>query len=67
VTPSVTPADWMLSLQVSKALPLGGRLGFFAYNALDKLGRFPGSGLGSRQFQPLRYGLEVFMPVGNWW
>jgi len=63
VEPNIIPADWFLSLQVSKTLPLGGRLGFFAFNALDRMGRFSESGFGGRQFQALRYGLEVFMPL----
>jgi hypothetical protein len=29
------------------------------------MGRFSESGFGSRQFSPLRYGLEVFMPLGG--
>jgi hypothetical protein len=63
--PTVTPADWFMSIQVSKTLPMGGRLGFFAFNALDRLGTFSSSGFGSRQWSALRYGLEVFMPLGG--
>jgi hypothetical protein len=58
-----TPADWLMSLQVSKTLPLGGRLSFFGFNVLDRLGRIKGSG--QRTFPRARFGLEVTLPLGR--
>ena len=58
-----TPADWFLSLQVSKSLPFGGRLGFYAFNLLDRQGRITGA-LSARVFPRLQFGLEVMMPLG---
>jgi hypothetical protein len=63
--PASTPADWMMSLQIAKTLPFGGRLNFFAFNALDRQGRLSQSGLGSRAYPPLRYGLTLMMPLGG--
>jgi outer membrane receptor protein involved in Fe transport len=59
------PADWIASLQVSKTLPRGGRLSFYAFNVLDRPGRFSESGFGSRVYPSLRFGLEVSLPVGG--
>lgn len=60
------PDDWILSLQVSKTLPLGGRLSCFAFNAFDRPGRIDASGA-ARSFQPVRFGLEITMPVRAVW
>ncbi|MHB1224873.1 MAG: TonB-dependent receptor [Gemmatimonadaceae bacterium] len=58
------PDDWMMSLQVSKSLPADGRLSFYAFNALDRVGRFVEDG-GSRRLWPAtRFGLEVTIPLG---
>ena len=62
---TVTPADWLMSLQVSKALPLDGELRFYAFNVLDRMGSFGESGLRPRQFPPVRFGLEVTLPLGR--
>ncbi|MFN2400360.1 MAG: TonB-dependent receptor domain-containing protein [Gemmatimonadaceae bacterium] len=56
-------ADWLLSVQVAKTLPLGGRLSFYAFNALDRPGRYDEGGFNSRQFPPLRFGAELTMPL----
>jgi hypothetical protein len=56
------PNDWLLSLQVSKTLPLDGRLSFYAFNAFDRPGRTSPTG-SERQFQPVQFGLEVTLPV----
>ena len=65
-----TPADWMLGLQVAKSIPLGGRLSFYAFNALDRAGRFSsGTGTLPRTYSPVRYGLELTAPLaalGAW-
>ena len=58
-----TPADWLMSLQVAKTLPLDGRLSFYAFNVLDRLGRI--KGLGGRTFARARFGLEVTMPLAR--
>lgn len=57
-------SDWLLSLQVSKTLPLDGRLSFYAFNTLDRTGTFGRPGLGPRLHPPLRFGLEVSMAPG---
>ena len=36
--PQTGPVDWLFSLQVAKTLPAGGRLSFYAFNALDRVG-----------------------------
>jgi outer membrane receptor protein involved in Fe transport len=61
--PTVTPPDWLASVQVSKTLPLNGELRFYAFNVLDRLGRFDEAGLRSRQFPPMRFGLELTLPL----
>ncbi|HEX9729424.1 MAG TPA: TonB-dependent receptor [Gemmatimonadales bacterium] len=58
------PADWFLSLQVSKTLPFNGRLSFYAFNALDRPGRITGINEG-RVFARMRFGLELTMPLGR--
>ena len=60
-----TPPDWLMSLQVSKALPLDGELRFYAFNVLDRLGSLGESGLLPRQFPPIRFGLELTLPLGR--
>lgn len=57
------PSDWMLSIQVSKTFPLGGRLSFWAFNALDRRGVFGESDVTSRTYQRMRVGLELMIPV----
>jgi outer membrane receptor protein involved in Fe transport len=59
------PADWLFSLQVSKTLPLDGRLAFYAFNAFDRTGRFGEPGVPSRIHPPMRFGLELTMPAGS--
>ncbi len=59
-----TPADWMISVQVSKTLPLDGRLNFWAFNLLDRRGQVDvGIGTRRRPYQGVRVGLELTMPV----
>jgi outer membrane receptor protein involved in Fe transport len=60
------PSDWMMSLQVSKSLPLGGRFSFWAFNALDRLGR-PAERENElpRTYADRRFGLEVTIPFGE--
>lgn len=61
---TVIPADWLLSVQASLTLPLGGRLSFYAFNALDRKGKLGDVGRLSRTYAPLRFGLEGALPVG---
>jgi hypothetical protein len=61
-----SPADWLFSLQVSKSLPLDGRLSFYAFNAFDKLGNPGDRDTAARFFASMRFGLEVLMPVAVW-
>lgn len=62
-TPRHTPADWMLSVQVSKTLPLDGRLSFWAFNALDRRGLFGERDVAPRRYSRMRFGLELIVPV----
>jgi hypothetical protein len=59
--PTQTPSDWLVSVQVSKTLPLDGELRFYAFNLLDRLGRIIPRG--QRTFPRLRFGLEVTVPL----
>ncbi len=59
---SGVPNDWLLSLQVSKTLPLDGRFSVYAFNAFDRQGRIAPGG-SQRVFQPVQFGLEVTLPV----
>ncbi len=61
--PRKVPSDWLFSLQVSKTLPAEGRLAFYAFNALDRQGRFGQPGVPARTHPPMRFGLEVTMPA----
>ncbi len=63
IEPRGTPDDWLLSLQVSKTLPLGGRFSFYAFNALDREGRFARAGTTPRPFPRMRFGLDIAMPL----
>ena len=67
VQPQVTPVDWLFSLQVSKTLPLDGRLSFYAFNSFDRLGTFGGANTVPRPYPAVRFGLEVTMPLGLGW
>jgi hypothetical protein len=58
------PHDWLASVQVSKTLPLGGELRFYAFNAEDRLGQFqPTTTARARQLPSMRFGLELTMPL----
>lgn len=61
-SPRHTPGDWLLSVQVSKTFPLGGRLSFWAFNVLDRRGTLTESN-GIRLYGRMRFGLELSMPV----
>ncbi len=57
--------DWYLSVQVAKSFLGGGRLSFYAFNALDRAGRFDVTGFSSREWPPLRFGGELSLPLGR--
>ena len=57
--PRPPPGDWLLSLQVAKTLPLDGRLSFYAFNALSRLGRYGSATSGERLYPPMRFGVEA--------
>ncbi len=61
-----TPADWLLSLQITKTLPGDGRLSFFAFNTLDRLGAVAEEGFSRRLFPFVRFGVEATLPLGRW-
>lgn len=65
--PQKAPVDWLLGLQVSKSLPLDGRLSFYAFNAFDRIGSYGGRTTAPRLFPAARFGLEVTMPLGLAW
>jgi len=65
--PQRGPVDWLFSLQVSKSLPLDGRLSFYAFNAFDRLGSYGGRTTVPRLFPAARFGLEITMPLGLAW
>ncbi len=58
-----TPQDWLFSLQVSKTLPLDGRLSFYAYNAFFRQGNWGGREVIPRAFAAMRFGIELTMPL----
>jgi hypothetical protein len=60
-----SPADWLLSLQVAKTLPLDGRLSVYAYNSLDKIGRFGSAG--TIMYAATRFGVELWLPLASLW
>jgi hypothetical protein len=63
VDPQRSPADWLFSLQVSKTLPLDGRLSFYAFNAFDRIGSYGGRTTVPRIYPSVRFGAEVTLPL----
>lgn len=62
--PASAASDWLFSLQVAKSIFDQGRLSFYAFNALDRVGKPATAGQGARLFPRLRFGVEVTMPLG---
>ena len=58
-----TPADWMMGIQVSKTLPLNGRLSFWAFNSLDRRGYQIEADVYPRTYPSRRFGLELRLPA----
>ncbi len=67
VEPRRGAVTWLMSLQVTKTLPLGGRFSFYAFNALDRQGKFGSLTVTQRLFEPVRFGVELSMPLGLAW
>jgi outer membrane receptor protein involved in Fe transport len=62
VRPTEVAADWLMSVQVSKTLPLGGRLSFYGFNLLDRPGRIGTGALSGRPLPAARFGVEASFP-----
>lgn len=62
-----TPGDWLLSLQVTKTLPLDGRISFWAFNALDHPGKAFAPDVLPRFYPSTRFGLEVLIRPWALW
>lgn len=58
------PIDWLFNLQVSKSLPLGGRLSFYAFNAFDRIGHYGSGTVATRIYPSSRFGAELSLPLG---
>lgn len=61
--PQSPPPDWLLSVQLAKSILTTGRLSFYAFNVLDRLGQPSTSGRAARLFARNRFGLEVTIPL----
>jgi hypothetical protein len=64
IEPLATPADWMMGLQVSKSVPLDGELRFWAFNVLDRVGRYSEAGTTSRVYRRMQFGVELNLRPG---
>lgn len=58
-----TPGDWLLGAQVSKTLPLNGRLTFWVFNLLGRTGVFGDADTRARPYPQMRFGFELSMPA----
>lgn len=63
--PRSAPATWMANLQVSKTLPLQGRLNFWAFNFLDRRGVRAETDRLPRTYAPFRFGFDVSFDTGG--
>ena len=61
------PNGLLFELQVSKTLPLDGRLSLYAYNLFDQRGNYGDRTVTARLYPSFRYGLELTMPLGLSW
>lgn len=55
--------DWLMSVQLSKTLPLDGRLSFWAFNLFDRQGRFFEFEVQPRRYPPMRFGAELTLAL----
>lgn len=67
IAPQSAPRDWMMGLQVSKALPLDGELRFWAFNALDRVGTYAEAGGQARLYGRVQFGAELNLKPGAVW
>ncbi|MDP2959547.1 MAG: TonB-dependent receptor [Longimicrobiales bacterium] len=67
IAPQSAPRDWMMGLQVSKALPLDGELRFWAFNALDRVGRYGEAEGQARLYGRVQFGAELNLKPGVVW
>ena len=65
--PASPAPDWILSLQLAKTVFGDGRLAFYAFNALDRLGQPATNSRASRLFPRVRFGLELTVPLTALW
>ncbi|MEP6999328.1 MAG: TonB-dependent receptor [bacterium] len=65
--PASPAPDWILSAQLAKAVFTDGRLAFYAFNTLDRLGRPATNSRGSRFFPRTRFGLDCTLPMATLW
>jgi hypothetical protein len=65
IEPQSAARDWILGLQVSKALPLNGELRFWAFNALDRPGQYGTAGRQSRLYPRVQFGVEANLSPGS--
>lgn len=63
--PKRADADWLMSLQVSKTLPLGGELRLWVFNVFDRRGTYPEADKLWRPYRPMRFGVELTVPTGR--
>jgi hypothetical protein len=63
IDPQRGPVDWLFSVQASKSLPADGRLSFYAFNALDKVGNYGSQAVAARLYPARRFGVEVMVPM----
>jgi hypothetical protein len=54
--------DWLASVQISKAILSTGRISFYAFNALNRSGRYDIVGQQGRPLSPIRFGTELALP-----
>jgi outer membrane receptor protein involved in Fe transport len=64
IEPRSAPADWLATVQVSKTLPLSGRLSFWAFNVMDNPGEYAGPNTQRRVYPRMRFGLELSASTG---
>ena len=65
--PASPAPDWFLSLQVAKTVFGDGRLAFYAFNALDRLGQPATNSRASRIFSRALFGIELTVPTAALW
>ncbi len=63
--PASPPSDWFLSVQLTKSVLRSGRLSFYAFNTLDRLGQPSTNGRAARLFPRSRFGLEATLPLSR--